>query len=415
MRIPSLKLLIGWVLLYTVLIVYGYARFYRDPGSIFYDPDRAFVRQYTDFRLRQVAAFISAYDKDALRPVTKAGASPKICVHVTTVKRDGQQYIDETIASVLEGLTSEEREDIYVSVFFANTDPTIHPSYHNPWLRHVVDEVYSVPPDNGDLIHRLEGYEDKGDYSAKGVVDYAYGLQHCYDKGMPFLLMLEGDVIAADGWLVKTLEGLDRVQKILRKSPSDWIYLRLFNQERSTGWASHKVGANNELWISLAIAAALLCFAAVLRRYARSSTILTDNASLALICALIIPSLVVGFFQAGKANVLPPRPGVFEQNFGCCSQALLYPRRQVPRLTQYLQNTGKGQVDLMVNRHAASDHLSRFSLYPVQFQHVGIQSSRKTLVDEARSIWSMAFEDKNPVALERDHQRLVEAIYHSKR
>jgi hypothetical protein len=81
-------------------------------------------------------------------------------------------------------------------------------------------------------------------------------------------------------------------------------------------------------------------------------------------------------------------------------------------LAEYLTTKGHGQVDLLINDYARERQLLRFSLYPVQIQHIGIQSARNTTEDEARSIWSMAFEDKNPVTLDIEHRQLVKSIYH---
>lgn len=276
-----------------------------------------------------------------------------------------------------------------------------------PWIRQVVDEVYSVPQDDKDFF-RLQQLEQEANFKTKGIADYVRGLQHCYDKRTPFVLMFEGDILAADGWLVKTREALTNSPKGLH----DWIYLRLFNQERSIGWASAKIGDNNEFRICLGVGLAVFSLARALCLWTRSTPAFTDKASLALICILIIPSFVILFFQAGKANMLPPKPGVFAQNFGCCSQALLFPREQVPGLAEYLTTKGHGQVDLLINDYARERQLLRFSLYPVQIQHIGIQSARNTTEDEARSIWSMAFEDKNPVTLDIEHRQLVKSIYH---
>jgi hypothetical protein len=120
---------------------------------------------------------------------------------------------------------------------------------------------------------------------------------------------------------------------------------------------------------------------------------------------------VVLFFQAGKASILPPTPGVFEQSYGCCSQALLYPRRQVPGLIAAMNEWGNGQVDLLVNEYARNSQLSRLSLYPVPVQHVGVNSVRGTRLDEAKAIFSMAFEKQDPVRLRSEHQQMLAEVY----
>jgi hypothetical protein len=105
-RRPPVRLLIAWVALYTLLVFYGKARFFRDPGSIFYDPDRAYVRKYTDFRLKEVADFILQHTTGGNQGTVEAfkgGNEPGICVHFATVKRNGEQYIEVShIASSME-------------------------------------------------------------------------------------------------------------------------------------------------------------------------------------------------------------------------------------------------------------------------------------------------------------------------
>jgi hypothetical protein len=93
-RTPLVRLLIAWVTIFTFLIIYGKAHFFRDPGSIFYDPDRAFVRHYTNFRMKQVAEFIHQHDQQTLANAVKGSKRSSICVHFATTKRDEQQYVD---------------------------------------------------------------------------------------------------------------------------------------------------------------------------------------------------------------------------------------------------------------------------------------------------------------------------------
>ena len=147
-----------------------------------------------------------------------------------------------------------------------------------------------------------------------------------------------------------------------------------------------------------------------LRRAAPTLRPYLDNATLAVVCIVAIPSLVVLFYQAGKASLLPPRPGLVEQNFGCCSQALLYPREQIPGLVKSLREQETGQYDLMINQYATTEKLSRLSLYPVLAQHMGVESTRDIDATEAQAVWSAAFETLNPEKLMADHVKMVEEL-----
>ncbi|EMT68126.1 hypothetical protein FOC4_g10012534 [Fusarium odoratissimum] len=62
----------------------------------------------------------------------------------------------------------------------------------------------------------------------------------------------------------------------------------------------------------------------------------------------------------------------------------------------------------MLDEIASSNGLDRYALYPVQAQHIGIDSARKTTKDEAQAIWSMAFENQNPRILKKEHSKLLE-------
>lgn len=238
--------------------------------------------------------------------------------------------------------------------------------------------------------------------------------------------MFEDDILLADGWLVRTLQGLRVLESKTAGNPNSWLFMRLFNQERSTGWASHQIGGNNEFWIIPGVGLGIMTIAAVAgavtrrlrqrqwQRTKKKAKALQPDISpstlFVLVCVLN-PALVLLFFQCGKASVLPPAPGVFEESFGCCSQAMVFPRAQAPLVMEYLRERGQGQIDLMLDRLAEETALERFALYPVLVQHIGVDSARKTERNEAQAIWSMAYEDLDEGVLARTHSRLVDEYY----
>lgn len=276
------------------------------------------------------------------------------------------------IGSALQGVSERERTHFFLSVLFAHTDPDAHPAWTRKWPEKLLDYAFSYNRSDPDF-EKIKALEDAGDYSAKAIYDYTISLSHCYETSAKWIALIEDDVIFADGWhsqsLLRLLEIKERIKK--GKASRDWLYMRLFNDERSSGWASSKIGANNEIWISLGIATVfgpLLILGRsrwqVLQRH------LTDQV-LAITFLLTVPAFVVLFYQAGKASVLPPSPGVFRQNFGCCSQGLIFPRRQIPDVIGFLRERGGGQIDLILKDLASENGLDRYSLYPVQLQHVG--------------------------------------------
>ncbi|KAI9687399.1 MAG: hypothetical protein M1820_010468 [Bogoriella megaspora] len=389
----AIRFLAVFSIVFGLLLAYGHTHFYRDPGSIFFNRDYAFERQYSNYRQRQAREFLKRYTSESNGTIpqfkddhtghlsaSKAKANATICVNFVTVRRKGTQLVDDAIGSALAGLSHEEREDVHFTVFFANTEPTLHPTFQQSWLRQIVDSVYWYPAGSSERA-KLKMLEGEGDWTTK----------------------------------MRTVKALRDADSITGLSPRDWLYLRLFNQERSTGWNSRRVGDNHEFWISLSLALIVLGVALALRHTVPTLRPFLDNSTLAVACIVVIPSLVVLFFQAGKASLLPPRPGIVEQNFGCCSQALLYPREQISGLIKSLHEQEAGQYDLMINEYAKTEALSRLSLYPAQVRHLGVESTRDTDPAEAQAVWSAAFETLSSETLKADHERMVEEIYRAPR
>ena len=214
----------------------------------------------------------------------------------------------------------------------------------------------------------LQTMEKNGDFETKGVFDYVYALGECYTAGTPYIGIFEDDIMLADGWLVRTLLALE---KLPSSNDGSWLFMRLFNQERSTGWAHGHIGGNKEHWIILGIGLGITILVLAARTFSRSTRAHLDVGTLLVVVLLLNPALVVLFFQCGKASLLPPSPGVFAENFGCCSQAMVFPRAQVQALMGFLRKQKRGQVDLLLKKRALEMGLTRYSLYPVQAQHIG--------------------------------------------
>ncbi|KAI5267429.1 hypothetical protein E4T47_08044 [Aureobasidium subglaciale] len=406
---PALYVFLTASLFWMTAFWYCSAHFFRDPGSAFYDGSRAFNRLYSSVREGQATRFLES-------PValTKASRSASLCASFQSVRREGQQSLDLAILSALEGLSLQERADIYVSAFIAHPLPEEHPSWHNNTLHELVDDFHSYNVSFTQL-ETIQEYEKTHNYERKGVLDHVYGLEHCLNETQaPWIAMFEDDIIFADGWLAYTLSSLADLEANIKSKtsgPHEWLFLRLFNQERSTGWASKKIGGNHEDLISLAIAIPLVAAVLALRKRFRRAKRYVDNWTLMTVCFIVIPAFVILYFQAGKASLLPPQPGVRQEAFGCCSQGLVFPRDIVLRVVESLRDRGSGQVDLILNDIAKDEGLAVYAQYPVMIQHFGGNSVRGTESGEAQAIWSMAFEALSVRGLEQQHIYMVRRRY----
>ncbi|KAI5201947.1 hypothetical protein E4T38_05869 [Aureobasidium subglaciale] len=233
--------------LWTTTFWYCKTHFYRDPGSAFYDEGRAFTRFYSSVRENQANVFL-----EVPAGLTKASKSASLCASFQSVRREGQQPLDASHChhpsavkhalrflisiNALEGLSLQERADIYVSAFIAYTIPEEHPSWHNKTLHGLLDDFHSYNSSSTQL-ETIQVYEKTHNYERKGVSDYIYGLEHCLNETQaPWIAMFEDDIIFADGWLAYTLSTLaDFEAKIKSKTsgPHELLFLRLFNQERT--------------------------------------------------------------------------------------------------------------------------------------------------------------------------------------
>ncbi|KAK7757591.1 hypothetical protein SLS62_000606 [Diatrype stigma] len=489
---PGIRALLVLFVLVSLYAVYGSLFFYRDPLSIFFSPRHGFDQFYSAVRKAEADAFLDAvladpdpdFNPDSgfglhTRPSAshlpgKAGDDPQICAVFITVgrKMEGRQYIDTAVGSFLANMTRAERAAVHLKLFFADVpDPAAqHPSFAklsgsrasstdtdtdaDTGIR-IADEVFTynstLPPtsDRDRTVAKLAGWaSDRGNKHAlerKTVHDYAYAMDRCArDTDAPYIALFEGDILLADGWAARTLLNLRALEAMMRDPrrrdpergrvepgrPNSWLYLRLFNQERSTGWSGGTgFRSNNAHIISAGVAIPLFFVLLAVRRSSGRSRRPgswspsplrrhLDLWTLVVICFVAVPLWTWLFFASGKASVLgAPAPGtVREEFFGCCNQALVYNRAHAgPLATSMLdaavRRSSPGRSDMLPKVFARDRGLARVSAYPMLAQHLGRVSAIDTSGDEAMRVWSMAFENLDREALARGHRRDVRELW----
>ena len=121
---PPVKILACFLIFYLFLTQYLRHANYRDPTSYFFDPIRAFEREYSAIRIKEADTFIKCANLLSVGP--EPGQDPPIlCIGVATVKRREEQYVTCTIGSPLDGLTFVERQGIYLNILIGHTDTSI--------------------------------------------------------------------------------------------------------------------------------------------------------------------------------------------------------------------------------------------------------------------------------------------------
>ena len=402
---PHVIAFIAFLAFYVVLIQDIRHWSWRDPGSAFFKPKKAFERHYSLQREAEAQAWIDAHDAEDVE-YAKASDDPSMCVGIATVQREGARYFRRTVGSILAGLTERERSDIYLISFIANTDPTIHEAYNETWLPLVSDEILTyldaVSPIR-PYAHRLETTDVK--WERKPLFDYTHLLRHCHGTGTPYVVILEDDVIGADGWYLRTKAALQALEQ--SSSFEDTIYLRLFYNERILGW-------NNEEWFSYLLRCVLfegfvLGIIVTIRRYMPPATKVLTPLTIFTILFVTTPMLITAYFLAGRLTVSALPTGLNRMDkYGCCSQAFVFQRDIIPELIDFYDEAGRGMVDHLTEKYANQQRYARWALTPSVFAHVGSTSSKGTQISKwgrsnTENIWNWSFEMFDAEKLKLEH------------
>lgn len=397
---PKVWISLLFVTFYLLAIQYCRIISYRDPTSLFWDPARGYDKIYSIERKKQAEVYIRSQEDLArsnttLAKAQKSDGNPPLCLGVATVGRPDQQYIRTTVGSLLGGLDDSERQSIHFIFFIAHTDPHVHPISYEKWTETVPDTLlgYDV---NATELARIKQWEHDKDYKTKGLYDYAYLLQQCYRTGASYTAMIEGDVLAVDGWYARALAATDIVEgqsPSLAGQAASWLYIRMFYTEAYLGWNSeewpHYLGVS--FLIFLLLTASLIsvraCFPSLQR--------LLSNPTLAVINLIYLPACILLYFFAGRVTVQPPAIGVHPMdNYGCCSQGFIFSRRMIPLVVDRIQRQALGFIDMLMEATAGDEGFSRWVIVPSLLQHVGGVSSKGDAVADSRAkmIWNFGFE-----------------------
>ncbi|KAK4129575.1 hypothetical protein N657DRAFT_652928 [Parathielavia appendiculata] len=453
LSLPAARAFLICGLIWLLGFSYGRLFLWRDPHSAYFQSDSVYDLDYSAVRQRQARDYIARVTRDVTaaaddahdssngattRPSKtpqKAGNTPALCAAFVTVRRDGdqaRQYFPDALGSMLAGLDMRERAALAVKVLFANTDPAQHPDWEAPWVRALTDSAAGYENLTSLQSAGLRKAEEERDLQLKGVFDYLYVLDRCLEEtSAPFIAVFEDDVIFAEDWMARTMRGLQYLARDYTpaEGEKDWLYLRLFYTETFLGWAAEGDWWYRHLPLMLAIAAGGTAVFLVLLRLLRCGERLRlDWATIAVLSLLVAPGFTVLAYMAGKHNL--PLPGYslhhsvplgpptsalaagvvpMDKN-GCCSQALVFHRQELPNLMQYLRQRERGQTDIIIEEYCDATGIRRFALREQVVQHVGLVSSRGMATADTRSVWAFWFEASKPHAVEGSHRRVVEEV-----
>ncbi|CAO2653913.1 Nn.00g106460.m01.CDS01 [Neocucurbitaria sp. VM-36] len=395
---------IGLTFLYTITSISA-----RDPTSVFFSPHKGYAPRYSAIRQQQAEAFISSYNPSN---VVKAGNEKqrKLCVGIPSFKREDAQYLPDALGSLLEGLTTEERQEIYLMVFIAHSKPAVHPSYNEQWLSGLADKVLTYEF-GADRLQYIVDMENKGGkFDEKGLFDYSLVLEKCAEQFTPYIAIFEDDTVAMDGWYHRTIAAIHEAeqQAALRRAKPEFLYLRLFYTESFLGWK----GSNWWRYLLTCIGIALIPTLAIfLMRYKQTTTKLSlrlmTRRTFTFIYA-ILAVLILIFFALGRMTMRPLPNGVHEMpKFGCCSQAIVFPNTKAVELVSYFKERHLGYTNVLIEDFANERGELRYAVTPSLVQHMGRKSTKEDNdgpISVAERTWSFTFEKFDWGDLKKEHE-----------
>jgi hypothetical protein len=376
-------------LLYLLSLAYYHFASYRDPTSYFFNPLRAFERRYSSRRITEAEEFLRVAGTID-QPTRLQNGVPTICVGIATVRRRGEQYVGLTVASLLAGLTEAERASIFLNILIGNAEPWQHSIYSERWIETLPYRVLTYKHDHPDF-ERIKKWEEDSWYRNKTIYDYTHLLQDCYNTGAQYVAIIEDDTLAVKGWFPSVLHALDIVEQ--RTANERWIYLRLFYVEYLLGW-------NSEEWPrylawSFVIWALLTGLMVAAKRLFKHELKTFPSSAIGTTSCVFIPAAIALHFMAGKQTMWPISPGIHEMNeYGCCSQGLVFPRSIIPDFLEWTDLTTDWLVDIMVENIADQEGWTRWAVVPSLLQHIGATSSKGYGFDDsAKTLWNFRFEE----------------------
>ncbi|KAK3717583.1 hypothetical protein LTR37_005649 [Vermiconidia calcicola] len=371
--------------------------------------------EYSAVRLQQSEEYLVTAASEPFQRQS-GGNDIELCVGVLSVAREGARYLRAAVASLVQGLTEEERNGIHLIVFMPQSNPALHPAYHEAWLANLTDELllYNLTGADPERVSKLEASSDA---RRKIMMDYQYLMKACHDTGAPYMALLEDDIVAMHNWYHRTMEGLSMAEEIAsqKEASKGFLYLRLFYTEEFLGWNVENLGKHIFWSIVLVIAVAILLIWS--RAYSSTSQAFLSNRVVLFVCGVCVPCFIILFFAAGRMTTLPLPTGVnVMNNYGCCTQGLVWPRHKAEELMEWYDRSNPlGYGDILIEQYADSHDELRLAITPSVIQHIGVKSSKvgasstksKHERPMSEKLWNFRFELNNAEELKRELELAV--------
>lgn len=183
----------------------------RDPTSVFFNQSVGYEPRYSKIREAEADEYLAFVSRSSAQAKVDNATTPIMCVGIPSMARGGPRYFPRTAASILAGLDPSERTQMHLIYFLAHSDPAEHPAYSEGWPYRTADDVIGYEEDQVEHVRVMENRQ--GMHREKGVFDYSRILQACYDTEARYVVILEDDVLAMDGWFSKAVAAAEEAEE----------------------------------------------------------------------------------------------------------------------------------------------------------------------------------------------------------
>ncbi|MCI4379656.1 hypothetical protein PGIGA_G00230750 [Pangasianodon gigas] len=214
---------------------------------------------------------------DSLQPRVHLGqqrSGVSLVLGIPTVRRQKQSYLVNTVNSLLFDLTPEQKKDIVIIIFVAETDSAFVKSVAKSIQENFPDDVKSglvevispspyYYPNLSNLKETFGDSKERVKWRTKQNLDYSYLMLYAQDKGT-YYIQLEDDIVAKSGysesikeyisnvdneqWLFLEFSQLGFIGKLFRASdlPSIVEFFLMFHKDKPIDWLLDHI-----LWVKV--------------------------------------------------------------------------------------------------------------------------------------------------------------------
>ncbi|KAK9681332.1 hypothetical protein QE152_g38390 [Popillia japonica] len=198
--------------------------------------------------------------------MSKGRTGVSIVLGIPTVHREKQNYLMDTLTSLIDGMTPEESEDVVMVIFVAETEleyvlqiakeVEMRFSAHvDSGLIEVVSPSPAYYPDMGKLRITLGDSMERVRWRSKQNLDFAFLMSYCQPKGT-FYVQLEDDILAKpdyisemkkfaidkiaskEPWFVLDFCQLGFIGKMFKSAELPWLiqFFQMFYNDKPVDW-----------------------------------------------------------------------------------------------------------------------------------------------------------------------------------